>query len=75
MYPFVEKEKEKRVVFSLIHISTKKPPALFFQPHPTPYYSNPQLLIIIAISNTPLLIQPLLLFGSQEYVDCLFELM
>ena len=46
---FVEK-KEKSVVFSL-NISTKKPPALFFQPRPTP---SPPLPII----NNCYIVQP-----------------
>ena len=45
MYPFVEKKKEKTVVFNLT-LSTKKPPTLFLTPSnppeppptPHPYY-------------------------------------
>ena len=52
MCPFVEK-KRKKALCLVLHLSTKKPPTLFFQPRPTPlffnpiqppYYSNPPII-------------------------------
>ena len=57
MCPFVEKKKKKTALCLVLHISTKKPPILFFQPRPTP-----------PIINNYCNVQPLLLFGTREYV-------
>ena len=68
MCPFVEKKKKKALCL-VEHISTKKSPTLFFQPRPpppAPYYSNAPIINNYCNVQSPLLLQPLLLFGTRE---------
>ena len=77
MCPFVEKKRKKRCSTNALnkHLSTKKPPTLFFQHCPTPYYSNPCIINNYFNVQLLLLFQPLLLFGTQEYTTNMLQML
>ena len=52
-------------MFSLTYISTKKPPALFFQLCPTPHIIPTPLLIIITMSKPPIILTPRIIRDSR----------
>ena len=67
MCPFVEK-KRKKALCLVQHISTKKPPTLFFQPRPTlPFIPTPLLLIISTMYKPPIILTPPIIRDSFSF--------